>query len=161
MNLRDVWQWRFPKEFRIWRRDLNSDISISTLSAAAENVRQSAGREGLELKQQCRLICEIATELWRLKTKMTDSEEQPKQETRKIFRHVAAGLDVLSEVGVEVQNHTGLLYRSGLSVETLAFQPTTEVARETVIETIRPSVYLNNRQIQQGQVIVGTPLNKE
>ena len=43
----------------------------------------------------------------------------------------------------------------GLSV--LAYQPMPGISRERVIETVKPSVYVDGRLLQMGQVIVGTP----
>jgi hypothetical protein len=159
MNLADMRQWRFPKPFRISRPQVSGKTPVLLVTEAKETKHEIY--QGVALKQQSKLVAEIATELWRLKSKMTDQCGEPKEEMRKAYRHVESSLDVLSEAGVEIQSHTGQPYRTGLAVETLAFQPTADVVRETVIETLRPSVYLNNKQIQQGQVIVGTPLNKE
>jgi hypothetical protein len=37
------------------------------------------------------------------------------------------------------------------------YEPTEGITRETVIETIKPSVYWEDKCIQNGEVIVGTP----
>jgi hypothetical protein len=79
-------------------------------------------------------------------------------ELRGAFRHLESVWDALGEMGIEVLDHTGAPYNSGLELEVLAFQPMAELAGEQVLETIRPSVYINARKLQTGQVIVGTPL---
>ena len=160
MNLSDLRQFRYPKAFRIERPHLRPELS--SLGVLLREQPTRASLEGLAFKEQCKLVSRIATELWRLRQKMIDAERcDPKQEMRKPLRHVMSALDALSEAGVEIQVHTGQPYRTGLAVEVLAFQPTAEIAREMMIETIRPSVYLSDKQIQQGQVIVGTPLDRE
>lgn len=159
MNLADLRQLRFARPFRIRRPQLSPGQTLILVQRDTARVKESTESPGAN--HQAKFIAEIATELWRLQTKMTGPHGEPKDEMRKTYRHVESALDVLAEAGVEIQNHTGQPYRTGLAVEALAFQPTADVARETIIETLRPSVYMNNKQIQQGQVIVGTPLNKE
>lgn len=159
MNVADLRQLRFPRHFRIRRPQLSLGQTLILAPADTARVKESAESPGAN--RQAKFIAEIATELWRLQTKMTRPNGEPKDEMRKTYRHVESALDVLAEAGVEIQNHTGQPYRTGLAVETLAFQPTADVARETIIETLRPSVYMDNKQIQRGQVIVGTPVDKE
>ena len=161
MTLADFRQLLYPKEFRIVQPLLHPNVLV--LSTGQEDRRSSPlVSKGLNFSEQCRLLSEIATELWRLKQKMIDEQNgEPSEAMRRPYRHVASALDALAEVGIEIQNHTGQPYKSGLAVEVLAFQPTAEIAREMIVETVRPSIYLNEKQVQQGQVIVGTPQDKE
>lgn len=127
-----------------------------------EVATEDEAAQGLNFKQQCKVVAEIATQSWRMKQKMIDPKNGgPKHDMRRYFRHIVSIMDTLSEAGVQIQDHTGKPYRPGLPVQTLALQPTSEVTSETIIETVRPSVYLNGKQIQRGQVIVGKPLDKE
>jgi hypothetical protein len=84
---------------------------------------------------------------------------EPKGELRHLARHVEVIWERLSELGLQVQDHTGNAFDSGQSLEVLAFQPTRGISRETVIETVRPTVYFAGKRILMGQVIVGTPDN--
>jgi hypothetical protein len=49
-------------------------------------------------------------------------------------------------------------YDTGLPVKVLSFQPTPGLDRDTVIETVRPTVIWKDRLLQSGEVIVGTPV---
>jgi len=103
------------------------------------------------------VLAEIATGLWRLRHKMLrPGSDEPVEGMESAYRHLESLWDTLTEAGVRVHDHTGEPFDSGLPVRTLAFQPA-EVQRETVIETIRPTVYLAEQRIQLGEVIVGTP----
>jgi hypothetical protein len=62
---------------------------------------------------------------------------------------------------LQIQDHTGNPYDSGQSLEVLAFQPTDGITNEVVIETVRPSLYLQGHRILKGQVIVGSPLGTQ
>ena len=157
----DVRQLLFPKLFRI--RSLRAYVvpgfadALAVLLASPESSAK-ADDSGLTLKQQEKLVVELATELWRLRNKLTkEGTDEPRDEFRRLFRHVASAWDMLADSKVEIHTHTGQLFRSGLAVEVVAFQPTEGISRETIIETVRPSIYFHGRHVQHGQVIVGTP----
>lgn len=161
MTFSDLRQLFYPKHFRIRSPNWTLDLLMPRLGRAEVATKNEAA-QGLNFKQQCKLFADIATQSWQLRQRMIDPRTgAPKHDMRKAFHHIVSIMDTLSEAGVQIQDHTGKPYRPGLAVQTLAFQPTGEVTRETIIETVRPSVYLNAKQIQQGQVIVGKPLEKE
>lgn len=109
-----------------------------------------------------RFLVDIGCAAWRLHLRMFDvATGEPKDEFRQLGRHVATIRDRLSELGLQIQDHTGKPYDSGQSLEVLAFQPTEGVTGETVIETVRPSLYLREHRILKGQVIVSTPVETE
>lgn len=88
---------------------------------------------------------------------MPANRDEASVETRNTFRHVDAIWDSLREAGVEIIDHTDAPYVSGMELEVLAFQATDGVVQERILETIRPSVYLDRCKLQMGQVVVGTP----
>lgn len=95
---------------------------------------------------------------WKLHQRMFEADTgEAKDEFRQLARHVGTIRDRLSDLGLQIQDHTGNPYDSGLSLEVLAFQPTDGIASEVVLETIRPSLYLREHRILRGQVIVATP----
>lgn len=104
------------------------------------------------------LFSEIANAVWKAKQKLLSAGKGEFQgEIRSIFRYIDSISDALTEAGIQIQDHTNEPFDSGQSLEVLAFQPTTGISRDTVVETIRPSVYLMGRRIQMGQVIVASP----
>jgi hypothetical protein len=103
---------------------------------------------------------DLGCSAWKLRQKMFDQiTGEPKDDLRHLARHVEVIWDRLSELGLQIQDHTGNPFDSGQSLEVLAFQPTSGISRETVIETVRPTVYFAGKRILMGQVIVGTPDN--
>ena len=152
--LRQYW---FPPEFRIappaWPTNFDSLLGrLGAEGAPSPAPAQSTGGPSAEM------LAEVATGLWRLRQRMVDPDSgRPLEEMRRAFRHLESVWDALAAAGVEVQDHTGMAFHTGLALDVLAFQPTAGVERERVIETIKPSVYFKGRAIQMGQVIVGTP----
>lgn len=103
-------------------------------------------------------LADLGTGLWRLRQRMLEpGTERPLEEMRRAFRHVESLMDVAGGIGLEIQNHTGAAYHSGMRLQVLAFQPTPGVHREKVGETVKPTIYLNGTMIQMGEVIVATP----
>ena len=62
-----------------------------------------------------------------------------------------------SDQGLLVQDHEGDTFHPGRSVEVLVYEDDPSLTVETVLETVRPSIYYRDRRIQMGQVIVGQP----
>jgi hypothetical protein len=99
---------------------------------------------------------------WKLQQRMFDiGTGEAKSEFRQLGRHVVTIRDRLIDLGLQIQDHTGNPYDSGQSLEVLAFQPTDGITNEVVIETVRPSLYLQGHRILKGQVIVGSPLGTQ
>lgn len=158
-------QRRFPEEFRIPPGHLYPEPALArpanTVPAATAVTSAAAagqpGAEGSGLPDPA--LADLATHLWRLARKLgpgrADGAASAGQ--RLAGRHLRAAREALTEAGVETQDHDGSDFDIGLSLHVLAYQPTPGAARETVLETIRPSVYRDGRQIQIGQVIVAQP----
>lgn len=93
-------------------------------------------------------LAELATAVWRLRNKLADHPHQ---------RHVRAVFDAMNVFGLETHRYDDAPFDSGMKLRVLAIQPAEGLDRETVIETVRPAVYLRGILIQPGEVIVGTP----
>jgi hypothetical protein len=108
--------------------------------------------------RQRRFLADLGTNLWRLRQRMlAPGTTQPLDEMRRAYRHLEAAWDALTQAGVQVQDHTGSTIDPGMSLKVITSEPTPGLARDTVIETIKPSIYLKSERIQMGEVIVGTP----
>lgn len=104
-------------------------------------------------------MADLATNLWRLDKKLADGQDNGVRSgaQRKAARHLRAAQDALVAAGVETQDHDGMEFTMGLSLDVLAYQPAPGATRQTVLETVRPSVFRHGRAIQIGQVIVIRP----
>jgi hypothetical protein len=105
-----------------------------------------------------KMMAMVATNAWKLKTKMSGGEEREiKEEWKRLYRHVDAIFENLADVGVEVKDRTGEPFDYGLPEKVITSHPTPGISRESVIETIRPTIYFNNQIIQRGEVVIATP----
>lgn len=161
--LADVRQLRYPKEFRIspppWDEQWLTALEALGKAPAARPVVWAEPPTAQPVADHGRLFAEIATGLWRLRGQLLDPEtDRPRQEMRRAYRHLESIWDALAQAGIAIQDHTGALFDAGMALRVIAYQPAAGVSREAVIETLRPSVYYENRPIQMGEVIVGTPI---
>jgi hypothetical protein len=155
-------QWLYPAEFRIapcaWPPELLAAIEQLAQALAARTAEGTAQPDSAAEKKQMRFLAEVGTGLWRLRQKMIQpGTNRPQEEMRRAYRHLESVWDVLTEAGVEIQDHTDALFDPGMSLRVIAFQPTAGIERERVLETIKPTIYFQKRTIQMGEVIVATP----
>ena len=160
-------QWRYPRAFRIYPTDWTKALHVvagdpGLPPAEIDPVRSVDPPQATDVQDcftvaSCTIV-ELSTGLWRLRQRMIDPQSgEPLPEHRRAFRHLASVWDALEGMGVDVIDHHGQPYDPGQALVVLAFQPTADIAADVVLETIRPSVYLADRRLQVGEVIVGTP----
>jgi len=100
----------------------------------------------------------LATQVWRAKVRIIDPETgAPREEMRRVYRHIESAYDVFGQMGLTIKDWMNQPYDAGLPVKVLAFQPTPGLERDTVLESVRPSVIWKDRLLQLGEVIVGIP----
>lgn len=102
-------------------------------------------------------LASAATSLWRARRRVARLTDE--REAKRIGRFLQTSQEEFDRAGVVIQDHDGTEYDSGLSLEVLMFRDDPALAREVVVETVRPSIYLLGKRIQMGQVIVGGPEN--
>ncbi|GAA2438290.1 hypothetical protein GCM10010191_61790 [Actinomadura vinacea] len=122
--------------------DTVTDLPLQTAGDAA-------GPDGLSGHS----LADVATSLWRLRTRMDRMDDPP----RAIVRHLETAWDALADADVVIKDHLGEPFDVGLAMSVVAYEPTPGLGREQIIETVRPGVYLGGRSIQMAEVIVGTP----
>ena len=69
--------------------------------------------------------------------------------------------DRLEASNVEIREHTGADYDPGMALDVLLFQDDPSLKHETIIETIKPSIFVSGRLVSPGEVIVGKPSSPE
>jgi hypothetical protein len=103
----------------------------------------------------------IATNAWRARNKMVNTENgEAKEEMKRVYRHVEAVFDALSQIGIEIRDMQGHPYDSGMALKVISFEPVPGLFKEEIMETIKPTILWQNQLIQIGEVIVGTPKTK-
>jgi hypothetical protein len=157
-------QWQFPKEFRIaacpWPQELVSQLhNLAQLIAAPPLPEDSGAAPGApEAEDWYRALAEVGTNLWRLRQKMVQpGTNQPLEAMQRPYRHVEAIWDALKDTGVRIVDHTGERWKDGFAIKVIAFQPAKGTNFEMISETLRPTIYYQNRHIQMAEVIVSTP----
>ncbi|MEV0312968.1 hypothetical protein [Nonomuraea fuscirosea] len=104
-------------------------------------------------------LATAATHLWRAERRLAAPGADAAG--RQTARHLRTTRAALAEAGLVLQDHDGEAFHSGRSIEVLLFQDDPSLSAETVLETVRPSIYLRERHIQLGQVIVGRPTRED
>ncbi|WBB64072.1 hypothetical protein O7599_16820 [Streptomyces sp. WMMC500] len=170
-------QWRQPPEFRVppppldpaqraWVAEVLAEVeaaeALAASAADAAGPAPGAGPDagsgtGPEAAGSGALVG-AATGIWRALRKLDQGVGSlSPADLRQVRLQVRASRQALADDGLEIQEHDGEPFDSGLSLEALVFQDDPELTREVVLETVRPSVYFRGRRIQMGQVIVGRP----
>ncbi|WP_051799667.1 hypothetical protein [Catenuloplanes japonicus] len=144
-------QWRHPKAFRIGPPPAPAD-EMEALLAALEKPAPP------ESPFDEKLLADAATNLWRAQRRLAHGDGPRDRQTG---RYLLVCREALTDAGLVVQDHDGDAYHPGRSLEMLAFRPEAGRTGEVVVETVRPTVYLLDRRIQTGQVIVAGPERSE
>ena len=101
------------------------------------------------------LVARLATEAWRLRRRLDRAEEQRADD--EVFGPLRDSVlrlsDVFAEYQVQVVEHEGESYDPGLQVEVLHTRH--GGGPLVIVETIRPTILLDGRVVQHGQVVVG------
>ncbi|MEV5834890.1 hypothetical protein [Nocardia sp. NPDC052112] len=105
-----------------------------------------------------RALADAATNVWRAERKLRKAPDWQDASARQARRYLTQSRDALAAAELVVQEHDGDVLHPGRSLDVLAYQDDPTVSEETVTETVRPTVYFQNRRIQLGQVIVGRPV---
>ncbi|MCX7624718.1 MAG: hypothetical protein N2Z21_00665, partial [Candidatus Sumerlaeaceae bacterium] len=156
-------QWLYPPEFRIpppvWPAVLAD--ALRETAQAIEKMEEAGARslgKAPEENAWHKILADVCTGLWRLRQRMLHPETgRPLEEMRKAYRHFEAVWDALKQAGIEICDHVGEPWVEGSGLEVIAFEPQPNINRTTVVEAIRPTICLDGRLLQVGQVIVGAP----
>ncbi len=91
---------------------------------------------------------------------MTDrATKEVREEHRPLTRHVTAILDTLEGLGLTLRDRESEVYDYGLPEKVVAAERSAAVNRETVVETIRPTLFFRNQLIKAGEIIIALPLD--
>lgn len=142
----------FPDESKIIERLLRVQEAILAESrGGGDSVRYGLPPNFLKA------MADIATNVWKAKTKMLDSSGETREEMKRVYRHIEGVMESFKEIGLEVKDHTGDAFDYGLPLNVVTTQPTQGITKESVIETIKPTVYWQKQILQRGEVVIATP----
>jgi len=142
----------------------NKDITILkgylSTSSSPNKDEQSAQSDKHRCDAQSeliKLIADIGTGIWRIHLGCSGAKDDPQRALNSILRNLESIWDIMAGRGIEIKDHTGETVCGGEALNIVAYQPSRDLTRDTVIETLRPTVYFQGRIIQIGEVIVGKP----
>jgi hypothetical protein len=157
-------QLMYPKEFRIKSKRSSAEMLELWKRFGQLRVSDQFESERPQIAQASAIpdatLADLGTSLWRIQQRMIDRETGiPTEEHRRTFRHLQVAWDGLAGVGLRILDHTReIVPEVGIySLKAIAYEPTVGLLRETVIETVKPTIYFQDRMIQMGEVIIGTP----
>jgi hypothetical protein len=129
------------------------------LVLAAKPARKERVTAGAEVPTDyLKTLVSIATNAWRAKTKMVDGNTgEVREDMKRVDRHIEAICRNLAEVGFVIRNHTGDAYDEGQPMKVVASKPTPGLDKKRVSETLLPSIFWNNRLVQNGEIEIATP----
>lgn len=122
-----------------------------------------------EEKKLIKLYSTIATNVWRMKNQILDTEtKEPKdgldgRSIAKIARYLASLDGALEDAGVQVVgDYNGKPHDEGNAVKVISYEDRVGLKRDEYIETLLPTVRWTNEQgqtrlLQQAEVVVGRP----
>lgn len=164
-----LFQFFYPRVLRIEKREISIDKLLRCLeesSRTAEEISTSHSTEGRGIDEQqsnnvlekdYKKIAEVCTNLWRLRKGIDANDGGNAASMRRMERYLDSVWQNLMELGYVIVDHTGEPYREGMVLSVLTYEPTPGITTEKVIETIKPSIFYRDLQIQIGEVIVGVP----
>ncbi len=119
-----------------------------------------------------KLFKAVGTAVWKLERRMlNEGTKEPKEvriidnatdaeigDFRKLWRHVEAIQDALTDIGVDVIDWTGHRYDEGMSLKVVTEEERVDLKKPEITETLVPTIRFRQQvQIQMGEVIVGRP----
>ncbi len=151
----------YPAEFRI------APLRGGTVPPVIPLVEPPLGTEapGAKTDRDDRILSEVATCLWYLKTKHfrqswdTEDRVEDDPKARRALGRLNNCLAALKAGNIEIQDPTNKRYPpgSGHLMKPVQLQPTPGITVEKVVETVKPIVFRDGRLIQQGEVFVAVP----
>jgi hypothetical protein len=168
----------------VWPAELSERLGVAVENAAraaaeaaraaeaAATAQEQAAKKQLELppapdikatlQERLKFLADVGTGLWRMRRNMVPPgttrliEARPREEMKKPFNWLASTWEVLRENTLEIQDHTGDRYLSGQPLKA-HFEAAPDLHEDTIIDTIKPTIYFDGKIIQMGEVVVGTP----
>ena len=155
-------QWlRYPQEFRIGTpKYLELAESLEVLTDSLKHHPISLQMISENEEELIDMAADIGTLVWRVQRRLAAIGELPKQ-LQRVSRDVESTWDALTQRGIEIKDHTGRDYDAGMALRVITSQPVADLARQQIIETLKPTIYYRDKIIQMGEVIVGIPEETE
>jgi hypothetical protein len=154
-KLKQIW---FPPEFRLPKPEFAKeqiDLLEELLQLIHPTLSQAEQANRDDKAHMASFLVDLGTGIWRIRRKIEGLTRMPK-EIRDALYSLESTWMSMSEGGVEIVDHVGAIppNREAKVVEVRYIQ---NLAREQVIEAVKPTILLRGEVIQIGEVVVGRP----
>jgi len=153
--IQNITQWfLYPREFRVSSPE---DICLSIQVDKPFDIPVMEPLAIIQGKEELLdMVADIATLIWRVQKRLYNIGKLPK-ELNRISRDLESTEHALNQGGIEIKDHTGQDYVTGMSLRVIASQPLENISSNKIIETLRPTIYYKDKIIQKGEVVIGVP----
>lgn len=141
-----------------WPGEKQTLQAVALVMAAKPTRKEQVPVEADVPTDYLKTLVSIATNAWRAKTKMVDTiTGEVRKEMKRVDRHIEAIYRSLADAGIVIRDHTGEAYDEGQPMKVVASKPTPGLGKKQVSETLLPSIFWNNRLVQNGEIEIATP----
>jgi len=154
----DILQWLcYPQEFRIVfpkYLELSESLEEPDISQTPIPIQSPLSYRNEE--ELLDMAVDVGTLVWRIQRRLSVMEQLPK-ELNRISRDIESTWNALSQRSIEIKDHTGQDYVTGMALRVITSQPVTNLTKKQIIETLKPTIYYKEKIVQIGEVIIGVP----
>lgn len=155
-KLNQIW---VPAEFRLPEPEFTAEqlnILEELIQLMSPNFSDAEEMIKDEKLRTAHFLMELGTGIWRVRRKMESLSRMPKEIKDALYSLESIWMS-MSDGGVEIIDHTGVM-PSKHEAKIVEVRDTPGLAREQVIDTIKPTILIHGEVVQAGEVIVGRPV---
>ena len=168
--------------FEIKSASISPDESIKELAKTVFEIGAKASSSQPadvphQSAEQLKALISIANNFWRARKRMSDNVTGDiRDDMKRVHERIEAirrslvemGIVILYEketleegrpnMGIKIRDHTRDVYDEGQPMQVVASKPMLGLDKKRVSETLLPSIFWNDRLIQNGQIEIATPI---
>jgi hypothetical protein len=162
---------KIPKKILLVKHEYPADEQLQDILGKVldASINQQTGNHNHEGKEffitgkPLESLIAIITYVWRIQDRIIDrhtlepKESLPAEEVKKLSKYTEQIIDKLKHIGFEIKDRVGEQFDYGLPENVVATKPQPGLSHETVIETLMPTIYFQNKTIQRGEIVIATP----
>ncbi len=158
-KLKQLW---VPKVFRLPEPEFTKDQvdlleDLIQLIHPTLSMAETASRD--DRVQMAHFLVDLGTGIWRIRRKIESLGRMPK-EIRDALYSLESTWMSMSEGGVEIVDHIGTI-PSRNEAKIVEVRDIPNLAREQVVDAIKPTILLKGEVIQLGEVVMGRPAKND
>jgi hypothetical protein len=154
-KLRQIW---VPAEFRLPEPEFTAE-QLNILEELIQLMSPNFSRAEETIKDErlrtAHFLMELGTGIWRVRRKMEGLSRMPKEIKDALYSLESMWMS-MSDGGVEIVDHIGVM-PSKNEARIIEVRDTPGLARDQVIDNVKPTILIHGEVVQPGEVIVGRP----